>query len=64
MSRKKRRSKRRILFLLILFCGLPMVTSCGGMSGPRTPPAGTYQGSMMLTGPGLNETINFTVQVP
>jgi hypothetical protein len=64
MSRKKGRSKRGILFLLILFCGLPLVTSCGGKSGPPTPPAGTYQASVVLTGPGLNQTISFTIQVP
>jgi hypothetical protein len=64
MRRKKGRSKRGILFLLILFCGLPMITSCGGKSGPATPPAGTYQASVVLTGPGLNENISFTIQVP
>jgi len=63
--RKKGKSKRGVLLLLILFCGLPMITSCGGKSkGPATPPAGAYQGSMVLTGPGLNETITFTIQVP
>ena len=61
--RKKARSKRGILFLLILLCGLPMISSCGGKTkGPPTPPAGTYQASVMLTGPGLNETIAFTIQ--
>ena len=64
LRRKKGRSKRGILFLLILLCGLPLITSCGGKSGPPTPPAGTYQASVTLTGPGLNETINFTIQVP
>ena len=64
MRRKKGRSKRGILFLLILLCGLPLITSCGGKSGPPTPPAGTYQASVMLTGPGLNETITFTIQEP
>ena len=62
--RKKARSKRGILFLLILLCGLPMITSCVGKSGSSTPPAGTYQASVVLTGPGLNETITFTIQEP
>ena len=63
--RKKARSKRGILFLLILLCGLPLITSCVGKSkGPATPPAGTYQASIVLTGPGLNETITFTIQEP
>ena len=64
MRRKKGKLERGIMFLLILLCGLPLITSCGGKSGPPTPPAGTYQASVMLTGPGLNETINFTIQVP
>ena len=62
--RKKAKSKRGILFLLILLCGLPMITSCVGKSGSSTPPAGTYQASVVLTGPGLNETITFTIQEP
>jgi hypothetical protein len=62
-SPKRGISKRGILFLLILSCGLPLITSCVGKSGPATPPAGTYQGSMVLTGPGLNETITFSIQV-
>jgi hypothetical protein len=50
---------------MILLCGLPMITSCVGHSkGPATPPAGTYQGSMALTGPDLDETLTFTIQVP
>jgi hypothetical protein len=69
MRRKKGSPRRGIstrgnLFLLILFCGLSMFTSCGGKSGPATPPAGTYQASVVLTGPGLNETITFTIQEP
>ncbi len=64
MRRKKGRSKRGVLFLLILLCGLPLITSCAGKSGPPTPPAGTYQASVTLTGPGLNETIMFTIQEP
>ena len=64
LRRKKGSSKRGILFLLILLCGLPLMTSCVGKSGPTTPPAGTYQASVVLNGPGLNETINFTIQVP
>ena len=63
--RKKARSKLGILFLLILLCGLPLITSCVGKSkGPATPPAGTYQASIVLTGPGLNETITFTIREP
>ncbi len=62
--RKKGRSKQGILFLLILLCGLPMISSCGGKTGPPTPPAGTYQASVTLTGPGLNQTITFTIQEP
>jgi len=51
--------------MLILVCGLPFITSCGGKSkGPATAPAGTYEASVVLTGPGLNETIAFTIQVP
>ena len=64
MRWKNERSKRGILLLLILFCGLPLITSCGGKTGPPTPPAGTYQASVVLTGPALNETITFTIQVP
>lgn len=65
MRRKKGRSKRGLLLMLILLCGLPMISSCGGKSkGPATPPAGTYQASVVLTGPGLNETITFTIQEP
>jgi hypothetical protein len=62
--RKKGKSRRGLLLLVILFCGLPMITSCIGKSGPATPPAGTYQASVVLTGPGLNETITFTIQEP
>ncbi len=62
--RKKGRSKRGILWLLILLCGLPSITSCGANSQvPATPPAGAYQASVVLTGPGLNETLTFTIQV-
>ncbi len=65
MRRKKGRSKRGLFLMLILLCGLPMISSCGGKSkGPATPPAGTYQASVVLTGPGLNETITFTIQEP
>ena len=64
MRWKDERSKRGILLLLILFCGLPLITSCGGKTGPPTPPAGTYQASVVLTGPALNETITFTIQEP
>jgi hypothetical protein len=50
---------------MILLCGLPVITSCGGKSkGPATPPSGTYQASVALIGPGLNETITFTIQEP
>jgi len=63
--RKKGGSNRGILFLLILLCGLPLITSCGGKSkAPATPPAGTYQASVKLTSPGLNQTITFTIQEP
>jgi hypothetical protein len=62
--RKKGRSKRGVLLLLIALCGLPLITSCAGKSGPPTPPAGTYQASVTLTGPGLNQTITFTIQEP
>jgi hypothetical protein len=65
MRQKRGRSNRGVLFLLILFCGLPLITSCGGKSkGPPTPPSGTYQASVVLTGPGLNETITFMIQEP
>jgi hypothetical protein len=63
-SPKRGISKRGILFLLILSCGLPLITSCVGKSGPATPPSGTYQASVVLTGPGLNETITFMIQEP
>jgi hypothetical protein len=63
VRRKKAKSKRGVLLLLILFCGSLMTTSCGGKSGPPTAPPGTYQASVTLTGPGLNETISFTIQV-
>jgi hypothetical protein len=65
MRRKKERSKRGLLLLIILLCGSPLVTSCGGKSkGPAMAPAGTYQASIVLAGPGINETITFTIQVP
>jgi N-acetylneuraminic acid mutarotase len=64
MRRKKGILKRGILFLLILICGLPLISSCAGKAGPPTPPAGTYQASVVLTGPGLNQTITFTIQEP
>ena len=64
MRRKKGRSKRGLLLMLILLCGLPMISSCGGKTGPPTPPSGTYQASITLTGPGLNQTITFTIQEP
>jgi hypothetical protein len=63
VRRKKGKSKRGMLWLLILLCGLPMISSCGGKKGPATPPAGTYQASIALKGPGLNETISFSIQV-
>jgi len=62
--RKKGKSRRGLLLLVILLCGLAMITSCVGKSGPPKPPAGTYQASILLTGPGLNETITFTIQEP
>jgi hypothetical protein len=62
--RKKKWSKRGLLFLLIPLCSLSLITSCGGKSRPATAPAGTYQASVLLVGPGLDETINFTIQVP
>ena len=61
--RKKAKSKPGLLLLLILLCGLAGTTSCGGKSGPPMAPSGTYQASVTLTGPGLNETISFTIQV-
>jgi len=62
---KKGRSRRGALLLMILLCGLPVITSCGGKSkGPATPPSGTYQASVALIGPGLNETVTFTIQEP
>jgi hypothetical protein len=70
LRRKKGSTKRNvlgrgILFLLILLCGLPLITSCVGKSnGPPAPPAGTYQASVVLTGPGLDETFTFTIQEP
>ena len=62
LRRKKGKSTPVVLLLLIAICGLLMTTSCGGKSSG--PPPGTYQGSVTLTGPGLNETISFTIQVP
>jgi hypothetical protein len=64
VRRKKAKSKPGLLLLLILLCGLVGTTSCGGKSGPPTAPPGTYQASVTLTGPGLNEIISFTIQVP
>jgi hypothetical protein len=65
MRRKKERSKRGLLLLIILLCGSLLVTSCGGKSkGPAMAPAGTYQASIVLAGPGLNETVTFSIQVP
>lgn len=65
IRRKKGKSNGGVLLLLILVCSLLMTTSCGGKSsGPAMAPPGTYQASVVLTGPGLNETINFTIQVP
>jgi hypothetical protein len=63
LRRKKGKSKRGMLWMLIVLCGLPMISSCGGKGGPATPPAGSYQASMVLTGPGLNQTITFTIKV-
>jgi len=64
--RRKRPGPRRgILLLLLLLCGLQMVTACGGGSGSSSKlPAGSYQASMVLTGPGFSQTITFTVQEP
>jgi len=68
--RRKRPGPRRgILLLLLLLCGLQMVTACGGGSGSTSRssskiPAGSYQASMVLTGPGFSQTITFTVQEP
>jgi Putative Ig domain len=63
--RKKKRANRGLLFLIILLGGSHLVTSCGGKSkGPAMAPAGTYQASIVLAGPSLNETITFTIQVP
>jgi hypothetical protein len=62
------KSQRRMLLLLILFCGLQLVTAChsdsGGGNGTSTAPPGTYQASVVLTGPGLNSTtLTFSIQV-
>ena len=67
IGRKKAKSIRGIVMLFILLCGLQMLPGCGG-SGTHTkqttPAAGTYTVSMVLTGPGFNQTITFTVKEP
>jgi trimeric autotransporter adhesin len=62
------KSQRRLLLLLILFCGLQLVTAChtdsSGGNGTSTAPPGTYQASVVLTGPGLQSTtLTFNIQV-
>ena len=62
------KSQRRLLLLLILFCGLQLVTAChtdsSGGNGTSTAPPGTYQASVVLTGPGLQSTtLTFSIQV-
>jgi hypothetical protein len=69
LRRKMWRSQRGVLFLLLLLCGLQMITACGGGGGggsneAATAPAGTYPASIVLKGPGLDETISFSIQVP
>ena len=61
------KSQRRLLLLLILLGGLQLVTAChSGSSGNETStaPPGTYQASVVLTGPGLQSTtLTFSIQV-
>jgi len=66
LRRKSARSQLGALMLLILLCGLQVITACGGggSNEAATAPAGTYPASIVLTGPGLNETISFNIQVP
>jgi hypothetical protein len=71
LRRKMGRSQRVVLFLLLLLCVLQVITACGGGGGggggnsePAMAPAGTYTASIVLKGPGLDETISFSIQVP
>ena len=70
LRRKMGKSLRVSLFLMVLLCCVQVVTACGGGSGKggggtsSLPPAGTYQGSIVLKGTDLNETITFNIQVP
>jgi hypothetical protein len=61
------KSQRRLLLLLILLGGLQLVTACHSGSGGNetsTAPPGTYQASVVLTGPGLQSTtLTFSIQV-
>jgi hypothetical protein len=67
IGRKKAKSFRGMLMLFILLCGLQMLPGCGGSAShakQTTPAAGTYTVSMVLSGPGFNQTITFTVKEP
>lgn len=61
------KSQRRLLLLLILLGGLQLVAACHSDSsgnGTSTAPPGTYQASVVLTGPGLQSTtLTFSIQV-
>jgi len=65
--RKMGKTQRGLLLLLILFGCLQLVTACHSGSsdnGTSTAPPGTYQASVVLTGPGLNSTtLTFSIQV-
>ena len=69
LRRKRGKSQRVSLLLMVLLCYLHMVTACSGGSGkgsntPLLAPSGTYQASIVLKGTGLNDTITFSIQVP
>jgi hypothetical protein len=69
LRRKRGKSQRVSLLVMVLLCYLQMVTACGGGSGkgrntPFLAPPGTYQASIVLKGTGLNDTITFSIQVP
>jgi len=60
LARKRRPSMLAMAFIAVT--GLLASSGCGG-SGPRLPPAGSYQATIAVSGTGVSSSIPFTIVV-